>query len=1092
MLAQSGLCGWGTRANLAQSTGASLLIVYGCDPGVCSSKPDHMSADNPLYANNVTIPSIMIHNWDGTPLANALKNGTTVTIHIEGTGPIVQSELDALIQFAQDLPLGNPLYLNSPRLSGATRPWTDLTTNPGDPCVNRVMGIWCINGRIAEFYSSDLNIQGPLPASIGNLTSLQAIEVNLQSTKIRRITGTIPCELGTLTQLVELRLPDNAFTTLIDAAQCWPPLLRGIDLRFNQITSLPTVWSTYSTFRYIDVSENSITNYVSFPLSTALETLNLNDNAMSGTVQTFSVFSNITTINLARNHLSGVIRTYFNSLPYLTFLDVSANQFNGGVPAFSGTSALTSLDISYNSLNGSLSGWVMPKLLTLSIAHNNITGFYPGINSASSLTYFDGSYNQISFPAAIVLHVVSLTCLTINLEHNLLSMSTWNPGLVGFVKGLQVLKYAYNKIKVIPSTLFSELSGLQYVDFSGNPLQGTIPTVPPTRLLLSAKFNNISSLTFNGTIPTYVKPDLTKYVKNSVDSRYYCPSLTGIYTDISLEVDPSYYNYSNCACEKGTYGLPPNCTFLPDFTVVQSPTHFTDAVYGTARLQPGINTLWEVKRDVNPEQIKTIEFDIAFKPDFNGNSASRDTVNIYEGGEDLKGNRVFTLAGSDVENNNSIWLRPGDQRVNSTHYKVRVFSSMATFNFESRDVDGDHFDTTVAFSTECPQGFTDNLGTQCRQLTTYESPVGISEVIYLLMALGLLLMATVAITILHQLHVLVIRASSPLFCFLTLGGLIIFAIAPVTYIQTPTHPATCHLRVWLTALPLVIILSNLLVKVDRIRNIFSVEVFANLQKQYRKFTNERLLATAGMMVGAEIILLMIFSILHLSKPTITAHPSSDVYTLLQVDICTSHSIGYRVWLGLQIGYIGGFLLWGAYLAFRTKDTPTAFNESTHILGALLVLLFFGVILVPLNFMLEQNPEGLLLIRGIGQTFAALILTAIIFGPKLYYIAIGRANDQTMLNTSRSAHTELGSIQVSPSGKSKTDDTSHADPKTPGALPSVVRLESSVRDRVDSTLGSELDMSSGHSPPTTEQTHFFQPQAASVPEGPEPHEELEVV
>ena len=56
--------------------------------------------------------------------------------------------------------------------------------------------------------------------------------------------------------------------------------------------------------------------------------------------------------------------------------------------------------------------------------------------------------------------------------------------------------------------------------------------------------------------------------------------------------------------------------------------------------------------------------------------------------------------------------------------------------------------------------------------------------------------------------------------------------------------------------------------------------------------------------------------------------------------------------GVQVAYISLFLLWAIYLAIRSRNLPTAFNESNSILIALLAMLLVGVVLVPLDFVGE--------------------------------------------------------------------------------------------------------------------------------------------
>lgn len=103
------------------------------------------------------------------------------------------------------------------------------------------------------------------------------------------------------------------------------------------------------------------------------------------------------------------------------------------------------------------------------------------------------------------------------------------------------------------------------------------------------------------------------------------------------------------------------------------------------------------------------------------------------------------------------------------------------------------------------------------------------------------------------------------------------------------------------------------------------------------------------------------------------------------------------WIGAEIAFICCLMLPAAYLGFKCRDLPSQYNESSHIQNALVVLMFFAVIIIPLDIFIFDNPEAAVLIQGLGQAFLCIILTAIVFGPKLYYLtqpsgrtAIGRS------------------------------------------------------------------------------------------------------
>jgi hypothetical protein len=79
---------------------------------------------------------------------------------------------------------------------------------------------------------------------------------------------------------------------------------------------------------------------------------------------------------------------------------------------------------------------------------------------------------------------------------------------------------------------------------------------------------------------------------------------------MSLLVDPSYFEYSLCVCDRGTFGASPNCVTVPEaqkIDNVQGPVlslyndTFTDSWYGNQRMTSGLSTSWVIDKRINDE-----------------------------------------------------------------------------------------------------------------------------------------------------------------------------------------------------------------------------------------------------------------------------------------------------------------------------------------------------------------------------------------------------------------------------------------------------------------------------------------------------------
>lgn len=148
----------------------------------------------------------------------------------------------------------------------------------------------------------------------------------------------------------------------------------------------------------------------------------------------------------------------------------------------------------------------------------------------------------------------------------------------------------------------------------------------------------------------------------------------------------------------------------------------------------------------------------------------------------------------------------------------------------------------------------------------------------------------------------------------------------------------------------------------------------------------------------------------LTKP-VTVQGSGATTDLL-VHTC-SYESGFFIWFGFEVAFLAVFILWGLVLAISARNLPSEFNESTHILMCLFALALAAIILPPIDFLVQDSPKATTLLRvrllfewfvhwplgllqGLGQCFVALVLAAMLFVPKLYFIVMraGRNDDST--------------------------------------------------------------------------------------------------
>jgi len=137
--------------------------------------------------------------------------------------------------------------------------------------------IECENGHITIIDLGRNHLNGTIPSELGNLSQLKKLDLSNND-----LSGNIPPELGKLSNLEELILNDNGLTGSI------PPEL-------GNLTNLKQLW----------LNNNKLSGSVPSELGklTELKSLNLNNNELSGTVpQEIGKLSNLMTITIYGNN----------------------------------------------------------------------------------------------------------------------------------------------------------------------------------------------------------------------------------------------------------------------------------------------------------------------------------------------------------------------------------------------------------------------------------------------------------------------------------------------------------------------------------------------------------------------------------------------------------------------------------------------------------------------------------------------------------------------------------------------------------------------------------------------------------------------
>lgn len=322
---------------------------------------------------------------------------------------------------------------------------------------------------------NDNQISNSIPSSVGSLTALVHLHLHYNL-----LTGALPSTLGGLTNLTELILTGNKLTGSIPSSVGSMSNLAKLQLSSNLLTgSIPTELGNLSTLKHLNLGANQLTGAIpnSFGQLTELEDLYIDGGALSGSIpSSFGGLVKLKNLVLRNHQLTGPIPAELGDLESLQIVYLDYNQLGGPLPSTLGNlSNLIELDLTSNLITGAIPPSLgnLNQLTKLSLQSNELSGSIPAsLGDLDALTYLNLRWNNLSgaIPPAIG-NLASITNLAF--DNNELSGSI--PASLG---NLTTLRYLWLWSNQFSGNIPAELGGLTNLwelQLQQNSLSGPIP-----------------------------------------------------------------------------------------------------------------------------------------------------------------------------------------------------------------------------------------------------------------------------------------------------------------------------------------------------------------------------------------------------------------------------------------------------------------------------------------------------------------------------------------------------------------------------------------------------------------------------------------
>ncbi|QHO40050.1 receptor-like protein 54 [Arachis hypogaea] len=362
--------------------------------------------------------------------------------------------------------------------------------------------------RLEQLRLNFVTISSSLPHTLVNLTSLQKLSFrqcelhgefpvgifyfpNLTSLNLvqnQNLQGTLPASIGNLTNLAYLALEDNSFHGEIPQSLFRLENLEHLSLSYNFFEGRLALdmFLKLKMLNFLDLSGNKLSLFsqvrdVNVTILPPIQWLGLSSCNLIGEVPTWMMNQTSSYyLDLSQNNLQGEIPYFLFKLENLTLLDLAGNMFEGQIELdmLSKLQKLTILGLGGGNKLSFLEGkntsnvTFLSQIHALDLSSCNFVHFPNFIQHLQELTSLSISNNNIKTIPSWLWNKTTLESLEIS---NNLLMGEISPSICNLQSLVELDLSSNNLVGMIPSCLGSFSRSLQILSLAGNKLTGDIP-----------------------------------------------------------------------------------------------------------------------------------------------------------------------------------------------------------------------------------------------------------------------------------------------------------------------------------------------------------------------------------------------------------------------------------------------------------------------------------------------------------------------------------------------------------------------------------------------------------------------------------------